>query len=86
MRDRYCEFLKVLAEKEYEYEDVSALLDSIEEFEDELNDEYGEDEVDEIISDLSVLRNKIENWQIESVADFNDKLKDHLLSELEHFE
>ena len=85
MRDRYCEFLKELLEKEYGYEDISMILDSIEEFEDELNDE--DDEVNDIINDLSVLRNKLENWQLEQdVSDFNYKLKECLLSEISYFE
>lgn len=85
MRDRYCEFLKELAEKEYDFNDISTLLESIEEFEDELSDKYDEDEVDDIINDLSVLRIKLENWQIETETNFNDELKNYLLNEIAHF-
>ncbi len=86
MRSRYCDFLKELSEKEYGYDDISVLLDFIEDFEDEINDKYDEDEVDEVISDLSVLRIKLENWQIDKMVNFNDELKSYLLNEITHFE
>lgn len=85
MENEYCNFLKELLDKNYKYEDIPALLGFIEDFIDKIDDEDNE-EYDEIINDLVILSNRIEDWRIEKVDDFDTQLNDYLSNQISYFE
>lgn len=85
MENEYCNFLKELLDKNYKYEDIPTLLGFIEDFIDKIDDEDNE-EYDEIINDLVILSNRIEDWRIEKVDDFDTQLNDYLSNQISYFE